>query len=558
MLRERQARRRERERDLESARSNPELPELGVGEQLPVTFHPQPRLRAPHSARPSARHDDGAVVLRPRTSLGTTISPGTFLTGTELEHVDQAPASAAAPAEDPVQATPPPDMVHAREIAPPHTSMGNPTGHIGGQSEEEAEAIQFWQRAERAPLQATVDPALVDSTLRESKDRWHHMGAARAATEQRLQEQMQDYTRMDTASRRRVAAQQRETEIHELTFAHYSRQGLPYITKHRDKRQAEQLDRLSQQTDGQREHMLGLMARAGRSRVAGEERLRRTITEAICEDNKVRQTVLEGGKSEGRVAMAPAAAAAIKVSEPCPISWPAPSITWVRDAFTGDWYRPDKPYNRGDGTTLNPRDQAPAYMTQDRDHVRTVVNRIKLPGRYPGQTDPAAGRRSTELKKYGSNNMVKMGGGFAYRSNVEPDPLRPTPSRPSYSHGLFLFPFSNEDATAMMLEVSTHQPSRQVDDLSRGDGGTRHSLGASFSQREHDRPSSSWSHYGTQRTKSPQPLRLSIKTQTRQDVADTPTGHKACSHRRAQAARGATRGGRGRPGSVELSVEGRS
>ena len=134
--------------------------------------------------------------------------------------------------------------------------------------------------------------------------------------------------------------------------------------------------------------------------------------------------------------MAPAAAAAIKVSEPCPIQWPAPSITWVRDAFTGDWYRPDKPYNRDDGTTLNQRDQAPAYMTQDRDHVRTVVNRIKLPGRHPGQTDPAAGRRSTELKKYGSNNMVKMGGGFAYRSNVEPDPLRPTPSRPSYSHGL--------------------------------------------------------------------------------------------------------------------------
>ena len=553
MLREKQARRRERERDLESARSNPEL---GGGEQLPVTLHPQPRLRAPHSARPSARHDDGAAALRPRTSLGTTISPGTFLTGTELEHVDQAPASgAAAPAEDPVQATPPPEMVHAREIAPPHTSMGI-SGHIGGQSAEEAEAIQCWQRAERAPLRATVDPALVDPTLRESKDRWHHMGAALAATEQRLQEQMQDYTRMDTASRRRVAAQQRETEIHELTFAHYSRQGLPYITKHRDIRQAEQLDRLSQQTDGQREHMLGLMARVGRSRVAGEERLRRTITEAICEDNKVRQTVLEGGKSEGRIAMAPAAAAAIKVSEPCPIQWPAPSITWVRDAFTGDWYRPDKPYNRGDGTTLNPRDQAPAYMTQDRDHVRTVVNRIKLPGRHPSQTDPAAGRRSTELKKYGSNNMVKMGGGFAYRSNVEPDPLRPTPSRPSYSHGLFLFPFSNEDATAMMLDLSTHQPS--VDNLSQGDGGARHSLGASFFQKKHGRPSSSGSHGVSQRTESPQ-LRLSIKTQTRQDVADTPTGQKACSYRRAQAARGATRGGRGRPGSrsLELSVEGR-
>ena len=360
---------------------------------------------------------------------------------------------------------------------------------------------------------------------------------------------------MDTASRRRVAAQQRETEIHEWTFAHYSRQGLPYITKHRDIRQAEQLDRLSQQTDGQREHMLGLMARVGRSRVAGEERLRRTITEAICEDNKVRQTVLEGGKSEGRIAMAPAAAAAIMVSEPCPIQWPAPSITWVRDAFTGDWYRPDKPYNRGDGTTLNPRDQAPAYMTQDRDHVRTVVNRIKLPGRHSGQTDPAAGRRSTDLKKYGSNNMVKMGGGFAYRSNVELDPLRPTPSRPSYSHGLFLFPFSNEDATAMMLDLSTHQPS--VDNLSQGDGGARHSLGASFFQRKHGRPSSSGSHGVSQRTESPQ-LRLSIKTQTRHDVADTPTGQKACIHRRAQAARGATRGGRGRPGSLEeLSVEGR-
>ncbi|MGB1595083.1 MAG: hypothetical protein ACPIOQ_20145, partial [Promethearchaeia archaeon] len=54
----------------------------------------------------------------------------------------------------------------------------------------------------------------------------------------------------------------------------------------------------------------------------------------------------------------------------------------------------------------------------------------------------------------------------------------------------------------------------------------------------------------SQRTESPQ-LRLSIKTQTRQDVADTPTGQKACIHRRAQAARGATRGGRGRPGCTQ-------
>jgi len=119
-----------------------------------------------------------------------------------------------------------------------------------------------------------------------------------------------------------------------------------------------------------------------------------------------------------------------------------------------------QPYRRGDGITVDKMATPPAYLSQSKDHVRAVVNRVKLLVDPPGargrrhDVDKVSSRRSVD-------GSVKMGGGFVYRSNIEIDFTRPTPSRPTYSHGLFLFPFSNELA-AKMLDASTkdHAPAK--------------------------------------------------------------------------------------------------
>ena len=47
----------------------------------------------------------------------------------------------------------------------------------------------------------------------------------------------------------------------------------------------------------------------------------------------------------------------------------------------------------------------------------------------------------------------------AGRSGVAPDPLRPTPSRPAFSHGLFLFPFQSPAQAPPPLVLSGHAAS---------------------------------------------------------------------------------------------------
>jgi hypothetical protein len=108
-----------------------------------------------------------------------------------------------------------------------------------------------------------------------------------------------------------------------------------------------------------------------------------------------------------------------------------------------------QPYRRGDGIMVDKMTTPPAYLSQSKDNVRAVVNRVKLLVDPPG----ARGRRhdvDTVSSRRSVDGSVKMGGGFVYRSNIEIDFTRPTPSRPTYSHGLFLFPFSNELATKML------------------------------------------------------------------------------------------------------------
>lgn len=135
-------------------------------------------------------------------------------------------------------------------------------------------------------------------------------------------------------------------------------------------------------------------------------------------------------------------------------------MPWQRDPVTGDWYRADKPYHRGDGVVVDKvtAPSALAYLSQGRDQVRTVINRVKLSGGAAGR----GGRRQdidTVTSRRSIDGSVKMGGGFVYRSNIAIDLSRPTPSRPTYSHGLFLFPFSNEEASRMLnSSAGEHAP----------------------------------------------------------------------------------------------------
>ena len=120
-----------------------------------------------------------------------------------------------------------------------------------------------------------------------------------------------------------------------------------------------------------------------------------------------------------------------------------------------------QPYRRGDGIQM-PKDieAQPPYLTQGRDNVRALVNRVKLPGRpTPGARD---GNRGDSSGRRSADGWVKMGDGFVYRSNFQIDPARPTPSRPSYSHGLFLFPFSNENAAKMLDTTESNSSANQT------------------------------------------------------------------------------------------------
>jgi len=115
-----------------------------------------------------------------------------------------------------------------------------------------------------------------------------------------------------------------------------------------------------------------------------------------------------------------------------------------------------QPYHRGDGVSTQRTFAAPPpYFTEGKDQVRALINRIKLPGGGRGAPDHvrngnARNKNAAEAPRRSADGAVKMGGGFCYKSNIDIDYTRPTPSRPTYSHGLFLFPFSNENATKML------------------------------------------------------------------------------------------------------------
>jgi hypothetical protein len=82
--------------------------------------------------------------------------------------------------------------------------------------------------------------------------------------------------------------------------------------------------------------------------------------------------------------------------------------------------------------------------------VRTVINEVDLPGRdgvsRRQQVEEAMAIRAAERAARGDygqlERAIRLGGGFTYWSNTPVDELRNTPSRPAYTNGLFLYPFS--------------------------------------------------------------------------------------------------------------------
>ena len=219
---------------METARSNPERERT---EQKHITFHPQPRPRAPHSARPAAASiwaDD--MKQRPTTSMGTTSDGGggsTFLTGTNFEEREtDRPMNSRMPAprrEERIEIV--------REDHPP-------SGRIVLSKEEEGEAIKMWERAERTPIFTTMDAAYVDIHMTEAIDRW----GDRPATSQAVLERMEGYLNMDEESCRRVEAEAREAEQYQLTLAHYTQKGLPYIARASTDMLGDRLDKMRDST----------------------------------------------------------------------------------------------------------------------------------------------------------------------------------------------------------------------------------------------------------------------------------------------------------------------
>ena len=317
-----------------SARSNPEPQRT---QQQLITFHPQPRQRPPQSARPAAAStsswgEDLQSSHRPRTSMGTQSGSLTFLTGTDFEEPSASPVHVATPARDsrveveiPSRHLPTSskeDRMQAVRVEPA------PAAHGAGQS------MEMLERAERAPLHTTMDASMADAQMAEATERWY----SRPAISQAVLDRMEDYVRLDLANRERVDAEAREAERQQLTMAHYSQKGLPYVIRASADMTSDRLQSLRDSTADKKSNLEGLIGISVNSRTPGENTLRQTITDAIRADNRVLQRVNE----DGRLQIAPPSAAAVRVSEPGPIEWPEPSMPWERDPCTGDWYRADK------------------------------------------------------------------------------------------------------------------------------------------------------------------------------------------------------------------------
>ena len=193
---------------------------------------------------------------------------------------------------------------------------------------------KIWERAERAPFHTTMDPAEMDSSMRYARERW----GSRPATAQVALDHMEDYVRLDRASQRRCEAEAHEEERARLTMAHYSQKGLPYVIRGSADLTSDRLDRVRDTVADRKSRVGAILSLARRTRDDGDDRVRQTITEAICEDNKV----LQKTNGDGRLSIAPSSRAAERVSQPGPLAWPQTSIPWQIDPYTRDWYRADK------------------------------------------------------------------------------------------------------------------------------------------------------------------------------------------------------------------------
>lgn len=326
-----QAREKEQARralQTQSARSNPEREHT---EPKPITFHPQPRPRPPQSARPAAAgqwDDELCSPARPRTSMAAS---STFLTGTGFEErANDAPAASqpggAATAGSHFSAP------EREKQMPLRTSTGMPSEQASAAADEKG--MKVWEHAERVPFHTTMDTAEMDSSMRYSRERW----GSRPATAQVALDHMEDYMRLDRANRQRCDAEAREEERIRLTMAHYSQRGLPYVIRASADMTSDRLDKLRDMTAGRKSRVGAILDLSRHARGLGDDRMRQTIAEAICEDNKV----LQKTTSEGRLSIAPSSRAAERVSPAGPLAWPQTSIPWLIDPYTRDWYRADK------------------------------------------------------------------------------------------------------------------------------------------------------------------------------------------------------------------------
>mmetsp|Transcript_3693 Transcript_3693/g.8420 ORF Transcript_3693/g.8420 Transcript_3693/m.8420 type:complete len:307 (+) Transcript_3693:3-923(+) len=270
--------------------------------------------------------------------------------------------------------------------------------------------------------------------LAQSTQRWE----ARREMPGKVLAAMSLYTSVDDASMRRVTTAMESLRLRERYLAERTNaRGLPFTAPSND---SIRMDRLVQTAD---------------SVEGGKTRMRERI-EATARQQDAAKEAERGHQRD--LLRAELKRHLPEVSEPGKPTWEASSMKWAYDSERGEWVRTDVAWPRIPEPSQGARPGS--YVVKDKDNIRTVVNQVLIPKRQMAKFPVSVSSRLRGSAEFGEvehssgtgpARSIKMGGGFAYRSSVAPDPQRPTPSRPAFSHGLFLFPFQSAEQAAQMM-----------------------------------------------------------------------------------------------------------
>jgi len=282
----------------------------------------------------------------------------------------------------------------------------------------------------------------------DTRERWRIFNG----TPEHVIERMGDYTSVgDSRTLRSAQLRDAREDQKRRIEAHYSQSGLPFTAPPPFQPVDEVQEDLRMGISRGSHRLRGLVRQSAEAVQVGASR--RGLAESVIRGNKEFQTT---DSRSGRSRMSPFVAARKVSSSAEGIPWSRTSTPWFMDPVLGEWVREDEAISRAQGLM----ERGPLAMVMEgRDSVRTVINEVDLPPRQVVSRrmlieEANAARQEERLQQMGGGvqeRSIRMGGGFTYWSNQPVDEARNTPSRPSYSNGLFLYPFSTEQATRMDL-----------------------------------------------------------------------------------------------------------